>query len=115
MQTNLKKPCKECPFRRESMPGWLGPWGAQDIINHLQFDGVFPCHKTIKHDKMTDDDPSLEHCAGATIHLNNKIQRHRHPVVAKHQKELSGIAQEIKDSVFQWSNEFVDYHERKMK
>ena len=37
----LKKPCKDCPFRKDSMKGWLG---KHRIIEILQQDS-FVCHK----------------------------------------------------------------------
>lgn len=38
---HIKKPCKDCPFRKDSLPGWLG---AQRMASILHSDS-FVCHK----------------------------------------------------------------------
>lgn len=38
---NVKKPCKDCPFRKDSPRGWLG---EDRMIEILQSDS-FVCHK----------------------------------------------------------------------
>jgi hypothetical protein len=38
---NTKKPCKECPFRKDTLKGWLGEERMTEI---LDFDS-FVCHK----------------------------------------------------------------------
>jgi len=46
---HLKKPCKDCPFRKDSLKGWLGKVRITEILNQESF----VCHK----------DTSLQ-CAG---------------------------------------------------
>ena len=38
---NVKKPCKDCPFRTDSSRGWLGADGMTEILDS----GSFVCHK----------------------------------------------------------------------
>lgn len=38
---NCKRPCKDCPFRKDSLKGWLGASRMEDILNS----GSFVCHK----------------------------------------------------------------------
>lgn len=38
---NVKSPCKDCPFRKDSMKGWLGKDRMESILNS----GAFTCHK----------------------------------------------------------------------
>lgn len=38
---NCKKPCKDCPFRKDTMEGWLGADRMNDILNA----DSFVCHK----------------------------------------------------------------------
>lgn len=108
LHDNLRKPCNECPFRRKAFPGWLGPWQADEIPVHLSFGGVFPCHRTIPGDGLGYDSPDakMEHCAGASIFLNNKLETHRNPDVIEHQK-LVGTDHK---NVFSWSHEFLTHH-----
>lgn len=57
-----KKPCSQCPFRRDVKP-FLHPERAYDIAIHAQNPyNSFPCHKTLEHDE--DDEGSYSY-AGA--------------------------------------------------
>lgn len=47
-----KKICGECPFKKDSLPGWLGPHDVDDIMNMQQFEQPFSCHRT-RDDKTT--------------------------------------------------------------
>lgn len=38
---NIKKPCKDCPFRKDSLKGWLGKERMTEILNT----DSFVCHK----------------------------------------------------------------------
>jgi hypothetical protein len=109
MKTTTTKPCKECPFRRDSWRGWLGPWNVEDLLWALGRE-AFPCHKTITGRFMAMDDPALVGCAGAAIFLNNKSERSRHPYTAAHQKAVAGIPAAEKAAIFTNGNEFREHH-----
>lgn len=111
MNTDLRQPCGECPFRRKSAPGWLGPWKPNELLLLLGR-GVFACHMTIpRNEKVEGDDPRLQACAGAVIFLNNKIERARNPEIAAHQDAMKASASpELCASVFQWAHEFLEHH-----
>lgn len=38
---NVKKPCKDCPFRKDGLKGWLGKERITEIIDQ----NSFVCHK----------------------------------------------------------------------
>ena len=38
----VKKPCADCPFKKDTIKGWLGSDRADDIANSSSF----TCHKT---------------------------------------------------------------------
>lgn len=38
---NVKKPCAQCPFRKDSLKGWLGGERMEEILNQ----DSFICHK----------------------------------------------------------------------
>lgn len=64
----LKKVCNQCPFRRDSMEGWLGEKRITEIIDEtVKGNGYFVCHKTLHLDK---DEQKL--CAGKLI-LEGKV------------------------------------------
>lgn len=39
---NMSKPCKDCPFRKDSTEGWLGKERMTEILDAESF----TCHKT---------------------------------------------------------------------
>ena len=107
MKTDLRKPCAECPFRKNHMPGWLGPWDAGDLIRHVHRDGKFPCHRTIKGNVPENQ---MQSCAGAAIHMNRAIKRSKDPDHAAHQEVLKDAPASIIESVFQWPQDFINHH-----
>ncbi len=74
MNFNLKKPCKDCPFRKDVKP-YLHKRRCKEILSALfDQDGTFSCHKKNGYD---DDGGAIEtrdseHCAGATILLEKE-------------------------------------------
>lgn len=68
MKFNLKKPCSNCPFRKDCMKGWLGKERTEDIVNTILNDGTFACHKTTE----VKDEKEYSHCAGALILLDKE-------------------------------------------
>ena len=110
VQTNLKQPCIECPFRRQSAPGWLGPWTAESLIDEVEH-GAFVCHKSIGDTRQVDND-KLEYCAGAAIYLNNRLKLARDRTYSAYQNALKEASSEIKQSVFSNRDEFTEHHNR---
>jgi hypothetical protein len=107
MKTTLRTPCDKCPFRRDSLRGWLGPWDVEGLLWHLGR-GTFACHKTIVRDDQPEDE--LTSCAGAAIFLNNKHERSRHWKMAEHQDNVERVPRELRDQVFKWGDEFRAHH-----
>jgi hypothetical protein len=107
LKVALKKPCDECPFRRKSLRGWLGPWNVEELLFALGRQ-VFPCHKTIR----SDDTPveEMTSCAGAAIFLNNKVEWSRHPINQRHQELVKDVPVEVRESVFANGDEFRAHH-----
>ncbi len=104
----VKAPCNACPFRRKSMPGWLGHGSPESFIDCMQRDEPLPCHQTIDYDdphwlaKWMQQKNTGKMCAGALVFMANKIQRPHTP----------GFPTMAKDpvNVFTNSVEFVRHH-----
>jgi hypothetical protein len=70
MMFDIKKPCVDCPFRKDGhMLRSLGKGRMEEIVtNVVKEDGFFSCHKTVDY---SDDTPTLKEqnrfCAGALI------------------------------------------------
>ncbi len=110
VNSNLKQPCIECPFRRSSAPGWLGPWTSENLIEEVET-GTFVCHRSIN-DLLKYDESKLEYCAGAGIYLNNHFKLSRNNEYSEYQKALKNISVEIQRSVFSRKDEFTEHHNK---
>jgi hypothetical protein len=103
----VSKVCNDCPFRRKSMPGWLGGSSPEGFVDCLQRDEPLPCHQTVDYDdpkwleKWTAQEAG-KMCAGALIFMANKAQRPR-------DREFPTMPPN-KTDVFSNSVEFVRHH-----
>lgn len=102
-------PCRECPWRRVSAPGWLGPHSAEHWVEMAHGDGQIACHMTIPPDS-DDDNPdiaSMTTCSGSAIFRRN---------VCKSPRTLRGLPEyqlpDDREAVFGWNNEFLAHHTR---
>lgn len=102
-----KRPCKECPFRRDAAKGWLGAYdGAQDFLDtHYRYDVPNPCHTTVDY-----NDPEWKSklgdaigCAGQQIFYENSLKKPR-------MWSLDPDIEADTHNVFQWPQEFLDHH-----
>jgi hypothetical protein len=102
-----RKPCRECPFRKTALKGWLGSYdGPEDFINvHYRQDVPNPCHMTVDYDDP-DWKEGLEDatgCAGQQIMYLNGFKS---PRVWK----LDPTLKPDTDAVFKFPAEFVEHH-----
>lgn len=110
--------CKQCPFRRKSLPGYLGdasydPHGF--LAPHYHGDVRLPCHmkvnwnnkaKTAKH---VDTAPL---CRGFVIFMKNNVKGCENEEV----REAVKTVKEDRVNIFSWFTEFIDHHkERNLK
>lgn len=87
------KPCPDCPWSRESLPGWLGGLAPREWILIAHGDGVIECHTTDKQ------------CAGAAIYRAN---------VCKHPRDPSALSlKPNRVTVFASPAEFTAHHRGK--
>jgi len=71
---DLKKPCPDCPFRKD-VKQYLRPGRMTEIMEDLESDKTFSCHKHLPRDGKKE-----QHCAGALLYLeaqNNPNQMMR--------------------------------------
>jgi hypothetical protein len=103
-----KTPCAECPWRRVHPAGWLGGYEPEAFVQQIQFDGPpLPCHRTIPPGlNMDTDDSKVSMCAGALIFMKNSCKAAYNPGYG------DALSQVERDpvNVFQWPQEFLDYH-----
>ena len=125
----LKRPCKECPFRKdlpEHLKGWLGESRAKGIaFDTFKTGQSFPCHKTTslgEHDEREENERSFVYnaqtsqCAGAAIMQIKTDNPSAYMQVAERlgwTKEVEAMKQLDLDSpVFNTVADFIKFHSR---
>ena len=107
-----QKPCGECPFRKNALPGWLGPWkSAEELLRPVMGEVGFICHMSLQTDydeARGIDESKHKLCAGSLICANKSFKSYRNPDLAAAQKKF-GRDEGIMD---QW--EFVERHKKKL-
>lgn len=118
-----KKPCNDCPFRRDATPGWLGDTsglpGSEEVTEGCKHfvDGALadyaeydlPCHTTIDYEKgdwLEDQYPEAALCAGALIFARNQAKSPRDPARAENIRQVEADT----ETVFAYPWEFYDHH-----
>lgn len=104
-----KTPCKDCPWRVTSLPGYLG----EDDPVHFYWQSVtheneMPCHEQIDYgdpDWQETQLPGTDLCAGMLIHFRNSCKM---PVTPK----MTAAVKEVKPSaaVFLFVTDYMRHH-----
>jgi hypothetical protein len=88
-----KKPCSDCPFARDALPGWLGSHTIEEWVLMVHGENYIECHTL-----------TGAQCAGAAIYRKNvaklPIDKRILLLPTDHQR------------VFSSPREFVDHHSR---
>lgn len=88
MPYNLRQPCHGCPFRRDSAPGWLGDYTAEQIVDIVRNDGTFLCHNLVDYEDPDWRNQEHEECAGAMIFARKLCKLSRDPEKAAAQLQI---------------------------
>lgn len=80
MEFKLKRPCANCPYRKDCPPGWLTAARAAELAAEVILgDKTFACHKTVNYESWRESeeeagepleytyDGKEQFCAGALI------------------------------------------------
>lgn len=108
-----KKPCGECPYRKNSIEGWLGEdsHNPTRFLQQLEGPMIHPCHKAVDYEQSSEevDEQSINapRCAGALQFMNNSLMLSKYKEVAQLQKELGK-----NPDVMQFKHNFIKHHER---
>lgn len=105
MRDNLKKPCKQCPFRKQSLPGWLGDASPEQFIATVMNDEEMPCHSTVdytdKHWRRSLRTKKVSYCKGSLIFFSN---------ICKLSRDRARPTAEPSEDVFRSPQEFLKHH-----
>lgn len=109
MKDKLDEPCRECPFRRTSLAGYLGRNDAKSFIERVDRQRPNECHMTVDYNdpqwKEKIDDAIL--CAGAATYLANTLSSPRDP---EYQAAVDRLGPDH-ETVFSWTDEFLAHHD----
>jgi hypothetical protein len=102
MKSLSDKPCNECPFRKKSLPGWLGQHTIDEIYEFKNSDENFTCHLTRETGK--------EHMCAGYVHFRNN-----HCQMSKYNVELRNLEKEFKSSEYKKDCLGFDFREHHTK
>jgi hypothetical protein len=96
------KPCKECPFKKGSVAGWLGPYKTplQFVQDSFQQDGM-TCHMSVERD-------DLKVCVGS-LHCANKSAKQFQGELLSAQKSVADDTDAADQCMT--APEFIEHHQ----
>jgi len=105
------KPCGDCPFRKNSLPGWIGNWSdPEELLSASQSEAGFPCHTSFDNSELTVqeacDSPKVHVCVGSLQMSRNSFKMYRNPILAAWAKLVGKSESVLSD----W--DFVKHHTR---
>jgi hypothetical protein len=110
----MSKPCKECPFKKDSVKGWLGAASGnpQEFLSSMEYN-LLGCHMKVNWEEATDEEieaRAVKHpCIGALSFCENSAKFPRGARVEGPYREHLDRAEKNPD-VFKWSYEFIQHH-----
>ena len=94
--------CDECPYRKKSTPGWLGPYDVTEYVDPIGNETLVPCHKTFGLDRRP-------LCSGLVATRLNSHKLMIDPVNRSSQNKMrTNDAERAK--VFSFKHEFIEHH-----
>lgn len=107
LRPTCEKPCNDCPFRRKSMPGWLGDDTPENFIATTMSDYPMPCHQTIDYSdpdwkRLWERVATGKLCGGALIFFANISKLSRWPDRPRLPAD--------KENIFASPAEFIAHH-----
>lgn len=107
MKPCTSKICDECPYRKNSSPGFFGGNPIDIYADAILYDIRIPCHKTVNLKEA-------RFCAGlaATRVRSFKAAREDEVIIASENVFYDMEKSDRPDNVFQWHSDFVSYHQQ---
>jgi hypothetical protein len=74
-------PCATCPWRKDALPGFFGPYSAEYYWRAAHSESWVQCHST-----SSLPEQHHRHCTGVALHRQITIKRMRDPELNAHQE-----------------------------
>lgn len=107
-----RKPCKECPFKRDSVKGYLGQAESPDQFIGPHWHGTehLPCHMLVDWESASDSDTlaSTMTCEGFAIMCSNSLKLPRN----KQDSDYVKTRAPDHKNIFSHVGEFLDHHKK---
>ena len=100
-------PCSQCPWRRESAPGYLGESTPEQFLAQAEADIKMPCHCMVNYerDDWQEQSENAPRCAGHAIYLRNRCKMPKEEGLARFVREVARDP-----AVFGRAEQFLEHH-----
>lgn len=109
----MKQPCNQCPFRKNSLPGYLGEgtYNPELFLSTMEHSPI-PCHITMDWEnpdfELTEEMIYDSPCVGSLQFMKNSCKIPR----SIGYRKLAEPFQK-NDEVFNWKKEFIEHHSKR--
>lgn len=98
-----KTPCKECPFTKKSLPGYLGGFTIEATLESVFSESSFKCH-------LTREVKDKKECAGRMLFVSKLGKVFRDEQLEKIRKAIqNSTSEETKNNILSYA-EFKKHH-----
>lgn len=103
------KPCKDCPFSKKSLRGWLADYTPESLHRIVMSEQHFPCHMQLQdgEDVLSFEEAELYPvCVGSQLYMRKCAKIPYNPILSQ---KLRNFTQEELDQVLS-IGEFFKHH-----
>lgn len=107
MRFERLRACRDCPMKRKSLGGYVGPYGSADEMIAVAKEGPYACHMGPGNGDPSH--PQATQCYGAAVMANKSAHISRNPDVAEYQRQVGKTDRDTEEIMDQW--ECKTYHD----
>lgn len=98
------KPCRACPWRKDSPRGWLGDAAPIEFLETAEAEVRMPCHLHVDYEREDWRDAAeiAPQCAGRAVYFANRCKKPINPALIQ-------LAPD-RDEIFGNPQDFLDHH-----
>jgi hypothetical protein len=102
---NLSKPCNQCPFKKDSLKGYLGDSTPLEFLNQSEAELIMPCHLHVDYEKENWKEyiETAPQCKGRSDFFRNRCKSPKNSKIVKGDRN---------SEVFDWPQDFYNHHSK---